>query len=127
MKFEQLRNETIKIINESNIDNPKLITLINKIIAVSNPNIRVYYNLSIQNFVDILENTNFVEFDGILKSMDSKIQYSIETKDSLDDLIEFLIEENDYSLLEKIQKSTKKINNNLFIYETGQLSPKYWI
>lgn len=127
MKFEKFKNEMLELINGTNLDNPSIIKLINKTIAVSNPTIRVYYNFSIQDFTNLLENTSVTEFDGMLKRMDSRKQYSIETKESLDDFIEFLIEEEDFELLRNINSKIKKINDNLFIYETGQLSPKYWV
>lgn len=130
MKFERLQKEVLEILGQrmrTNEEMARVERLINKVLTIHNEKIRVYYNFSIKSFTNLLANTEFEEFDGLLKIMNPKKQYSIETLDGLTEFLEFLVEENDMKLYKEIKESARKINNNLYIYEVGDLNQKHWL
>ena len=128
MQFERLQKEVLEIFEQrTNESTVRIEKLINIILAQYNKKIRVYYNFSIQDFINLLANTKFAEFNELIKTMNNKKQYSIKTLDGLNDFLEFLAEENDWELYKEIKESAIKINDNLYIYEVGDLNPKYWL
>jgi len=106
--------------------------LINDIVKLNNTKVRVYYNFSIQDFTNLVTGaSNPEELQEVLKNLDGKKQYSIYTKESLNEFLDYLLndeeEEDGLKLFDDIQQNKKQINENLFIQCIGDLRQIYWL
>ena len=105
--------------------------LINDIIKMNNPKVRVYYNFSIQDFTNLVAGaSNLEELQEVIKNLDGKKQYSIYTKESLNEFLDYLLnddEEDGLKLFDDIQQNKKQINENLYIQCTSDLRQIHWL
>lgn len=135
---DNLRNQLLELLNNKGADYKQLQKLINDVIALINPKVRVYYNFSISDFKSLVANTDIEGMFEVLKSLDPHKQYSIYDYAGLEGFLDYLKEEAEEAqdprkaheqleLYNHINSTVKKINNNLYIYVMGELNPKHWI
>ena len=105
--------------------------LINDIVKLNNSKVRVYYNFSIQDFINLVTGASTPgELQEILRNLDGRKQYSIYTEEDLDDFLDFLLtdeEEDGLKLFDDIQQNKKQINDNLYIVCIGDLKRTSWL
>ena len=105
--------------------------LINDIVKLNNSKVRVYYNFSIQDFINLVTGSSSLEeLQEVIKNLDGRKQYSIYTEEDLDDFLDFLLtdeEEDGLKLFDDIQQNKKQINDNLYIVCNGDLKQTSWL
>ena len=105
--------------------------LINDIVKLNNTKVRVYYNFSIQDFINLVTGSSSLEeLQEVIKNLNGKKQYSIYTKEDLDNFLDYLLtdeEEDGLKLFDGIQQNKKQINDNLYIVCIGDLKRTSWL
>ena len=106
--------------------------LINDIVKLNNSKVRVYYNFSIQDFTNLVTGSSSLEeLQEVIKNLDGRKQYSIYTKESLNDFLDYLLndeeEEEGQNLFNDIQQNKQQINDNLYIVCIGDLKRTSWL
>ena len=104
--------------------------LINDIVKLNNSKVRVYYNFSIQDFINLVTGSSSLEeLQEVIKNLDGRKQYSIYTKESLNDFLDYLLndEEDGQKLFDDIQQNKQQINDNLYIVCIGDLKRTSWL
>ena len=130
--MDKMLQELKEVLEDKKTTHELRTNLINDIVKLNNSKVRVYYNFSIQDFINLVTGASTLEeLQEVLRNLDGRKQYSIYTKEDLDDFLDYLLtdeeEEDGQKLYNDIQQHKQQINDNLYIVCIGDLKRTSWL